>query len=356
MLFRWVTVSVLSIFAIMPCFAEVKDQVSSIKKIANGNVEIIYNIVPDNREDTEGYRLIDDDGMATLATIHFLLIQEVSDQIWKDASLWDEISKQPVKNWNLAKQFEKDSLNRLIKYWTDHKEIERADKTSKLLASVSEKGFFNETVPTYFDLNLIGYYIEKNARDHSYKINFSSEALMDRSRNNPVGSALDSRSMFLSPQTVSSRNQYWFKPNWNEIVQTYNQAPTLPKKRQAPITAGDRFFGELTQKPKTIRVLNETGAIETYELSSKLNMGSISSSDIRLSVGGLSSRCPPYLGTLAEIFEVSVTTQEYEEISVSAPPSSKDKLVRVYGECEGKDKILKELSIQSQSDGAFKLK
>lgn len=111
----------LVVFFTNGAFAE---SIDSIKKLSNGDVQIVYSLDSEYLGNIGQYTLVDNDGMATLETVHLMLIQEVSNQLWEhQGASWAAVSSSKASNWKYAAAIEKDALDRLIKVSKDSPEV-----------------------------------------------------------------------------------------------------------------------------------------------------------------------------------------------------------------------------------------
>jgi hypothetical protein len=110
--------------------------------------------------------------------------------------------------------------------------------------------------------------------------------------------------------------------------------------------AVENFGGKIISVSPFVKVLTAQGAVAEYAVTSVLDRAYLFSegSALELSQGGVTSRCPPYLGDLAEDFSVTVElnngTQKEIEVTKS---TGRTREVRVYGTCGGERGELTEL-------------
>jgi hypothetical protein len=176
--------------------------INSIRKLPNGDNQIIYSLSTLDLGPTSLFTLTDNDGMATLETVQLMLIQDVSTQLWYQKASWNKVGQKKVENWELVKEMDKDALGKLSKVLESHPgELQQAtaDLAQKMIPY-----FEQGQIPTYSDLNLIGQFIDSNKDQFSYPVNGEHQNLASGSSEDPVGAALTFRPMTLPPQMMST--------------------------------------------------------------------------------------------------------------------------------------------------------
>lgn len=191
--------------------------VASFTGITPDGANTNLNFVIDGTRHT----LVDDDGVATLAALQYLLIQNHSDAIFGGNAKWDEVKSRTIPPQAipiLVKQME-----RAYEFYTEN--ARRANGATKaallkgaadlrpLIVSWSTKGSL-----TYEELNQLGGWLDRNASRHSYEVASTpkggrtttrTQRLIDNNSNNPVGTSLSGRG-FTLPTTLMSRSRASF--------------------------------------------------------------------------------------------------------------------------------------------------
>ena len=176
--------------------------------------------------------LVDDDGVATLATLQYMLIQQPSEDLYLDKAKWDKLKNDYVKGWDKNVQdVYIESLERALKFYKENPGAGQG-KAKELETIMNKIKFAKTLAPTYENLNEIGAWLDKNARKHSYTMEFHdqnegkkrTEKLIDNNTStNPLGTALSGRGFSL-PTEMMSKSRATFEGDLKSLLIRYKSS------------------------------------------------------------------------------------------------------------------------------------
>jgi hypothetical protein len=226
-------------------------EITKIEEIENNSSHITFSEVnPTKRTVT----MVDDDGMASLACIHFNLLQEYSKKLFMNANIkWDTLKDTNVDAFIKFKAEILKSIKRLISYDSNLIiELEKKLNTSRDKKPIQDqiKIFTNEMNQAnalyYFlqdkdkitvgDLSEnMGNFIERFHNLHEYKNYYegtsTTETLLGENTSNPIGMLLKSRPLVLSDNIYMSKSSSNLTFSTDAMRMISGNQDTSPKPR-----------------------------------------------------------------------------------------------------------------------------
>lgn len=210
----------------------------SIVKLKNGDAEINLSYIDDLKDGKkQTITLRDDDGIATLAIVHFMVTQKASDDTFRNNKKWEDVKGNVVDG--MSHQVRKTIVESAIRGRTWYFERAKQAKTDeekkareaiglelgRLSLDFSAKGPWNYT---YERQNLLGRWLDANARRHGY----DGVRLLENAASNPLGAALISR-RFTLPTTMAAATSFSISGDLDTILERLN-APPVEENRRKP--------------------------------------------------------------------------------------------------------------------------
>jgi len=217
------------IFAFLGTFAIAippKASFNSMKKL-DGDTLLHFTI------NQQKITLIDDDGVGTLATLQYVLIQNPSEALYLKKSKWENVRNEAVEGWNKnVKAAYLEALNRAKIVYLKNGKKKGAQELEQIILKLEKLELLQKS-PTYEDLNEIGKWLNENAINHSYTMKViekdkeeqiqKGQRLIDNSSDNPLGTALSGRG-FTLPTRFLLRSRAVFVVDLETIVTRYNSS------------------------------------------------------------------------------------------------------------------------------------
>lgn len=194
---------------------------NSMKKL-DGNTLLHFTI------NQQKITLIDDDGVATLATLQYMLIQKLSEDLYLEKSKWENVRFKAVEGWNKNVQAAYlEALNRALIFYLRNGKKKGAQELKQIILKLE----LLQKSPTYEDLNEIGKWLNENAKNHSYTMKViekdkeeqikKGQPLLDNTSDNPLGTALSGRGGYTLPTRLLSKSRAFFDVDLKTIVTRY---------------------------------------------------------------------------------------------------------------------------------------
>jgi hypothetical protein len=104
--------------------------------------------------------------------------------------------------------------------------------------------------------------------------------------------------------------------------------------------AAENFSGKVIASSLSVRVLTDRGVVAQYAVTPILDTADVFRGDVlTLSQGGVTTRCPPLLGSLAEDFTVTIELRDGTKMRVDVAKSNGQRKVSVFGTCGGSGQL-----------------
>src|SRR5688572_567809 len=103
--------------------------------------------------------LVDNDGVGTLAVLHYMLVQKPSFDIYLGKAKWEDLKNQPVEGWNKhVRDTVLEALERARKFYETNKRPREAKELETILKKLES---LKDAAPDYEQLNEIGNWLDK---------------------------------------------------------------------------------------------------------------------------------------------------------------------------------------------------